>query len=326
MSNSSLVSYTRLSPNHSGKRNHAIDTITIHHMAGNLSVEACGNLFADPSRRGSSNYGIGSDGRIALYVDEANRAWTSSNGANDNRAVTIEVANNSAEPDWSVSPKAFAALIDLVTDICRRNGIARLVWSASKNDRVNHQGGCNMTVHRDFAATACPGPYLMEKMYEIAAKVNKRLDDTNDETIDANYMAVVTAKGGLHCRTAPISGDIVTTYPKGSVILIVKERSGWGYTGTGWVSLAYITKTENEEDDDMDVNRFSELWNEMRKGLQDNDCGSYSEQARQWATSSGLVVGGDPINGEPNYMWQDLMTREQLVTVLYRFAQMMGKA
>lgn len=109
-------------------------------------------------------------------------------------------------------------------------------------------------------------------------------------------------------------------------ILIVKERSGWGYTGTGWVSLAYITKTENEEDDDMDVNRFSELWNEMRKGLQDNDCGSYSEQARQWATSSGLVVGGDPINSEPNYMWQDLMTREQLVTVLYRFAQMMGKA
>ena len=90
MSNSKLVSYTRLSPNHSGKRRHAIDTISIHCMAGNLSVESCGRLFADRSREASSNYGIGSDGRIALNVDQGNRIWCNSSASNDNRAVTIE--------------------------------------------------------------------------------------------------------------------------------------------------------------------------------------------------------------------------------------------
>lgn len=81
------------------------------------------------------------------------------------------------------------------------------------------------------------------------------------------------------------------------------------------------------EDDDMDVKRFEELFLEMRKGLQDNDAGTYSNEARNWATSSGLIAGnGTEINGEPNCMWQDFLTREQFVTVLYRFAQMMGKA
>ena len=141
MSNSSLVVYTKLSPNHSGKRTKKIDTITIHCMAGNCSVETCGNLFANSARQASSNYGIGTDGRIALYVDEANRSWCTSSNANDQRAVTIEVANNGGAPDWPVSAKAYAALLDLVTDICKRNGIKRLVWSTSKNDRVNHLNG-----------------------------------------------------------------------------------------------------------------------------------------------------------------------------------------
>ncbi len=132
MSNSPLVVYTKLSPNHSGKRTKKIDTITIHCMAGNCSVETCGNLFASSARQASSNYGIGTDGRIALYVDEANRSWCTSSNANDQRAVTIEVANNGGAPDWPVSAKAYAALLDLVTDICKRNGIKRLVWSTSK--------------------------------------------------------------------------------------------------------------------------------------------------------------------------------------------------
>ena len=159
MSNSPLVVYTKLSPNHSGKRTKKIDTITIHCMAGNCSVETCGNLFANSARQASSNYGIGTDGRIALYVDEANRSWCTSSNANDQRAVTIEVANNGGAPDWPVSAKAYAALLDLVTDICKRNGIKRLVWSTSKNDRVNHLNGCNMTVHRDYANKSCPGDY-----------------------------------------------------------------------------------------------------------------------------------------------------------------------
>ena len=182
MSNSPLINYTRLSPNHSGRRNHVIDTISIHCMAGNASVETCGALFADPSRKASSNYGIGSDGRIALYVDEANRSWCTSNAANDNRAITIEVANNGGAPDWPVSGKAYSALLDLLTDICRRNNIKELLWKGDKSliGQVDKQ---NMTVHRWFAAKACPGDYLYNRHGEIAAEVNRRLKG-EDEPVD----------------------------------------------------------------------------------------------------------------------------------------------
>ena len=182
MSNSPLVTYTKLSPNHSGRRNHVIDTISIHCMAGNASVETCGALFADPSRKASSNYGIGSDGRIALYVDEANRSWCTSNAANDNRAITIEVANNGGAPDWPVSGKAYSALLDLLTDICRRNNIKELLWKGDKSliGQVDKQ---NMTVHRWFAAKACPGDYLYNRHGEIAAEVNRRLKG-EDEPVD----------------------------------------------------------------------------------------------------------------------------------------------
>lgn len=149
-------------------------------------------------------------------------------------------------------------------------------------------------------------------------------------SVDVNYQAEIIANGALNCRSEPISGAVLLTYPNGTIVTITKEQNGWGYTGTGWISLAYIKKisTPNSgtEDDDMDVKRFEELWLEMRKGLQDNDAGTYSAEARQWATSNGLIAGnGTTINGEPNCMWGDLLTREQFVTVLYRFAQMMGK-
>ena len=172
MSNSPLISYTKLSPNHSGKRTKSIDTITIHCMAGQLSVESCGALFAQSSRQASSNYGIGPDGRIALYVDEGNRSWCTSSNANDQRAVTIEVASDATHP-YAVKDKAYEALLDLVTDICKRNGIKKLVWSTNKNDRVNHLNGCNMTVHRDYAAKSCPGDYLYNRHSQIAAEVNR---------------------------------------------------------------------------------------------------------------------------------------------------------
>lgn len=168
MSNSKLVSYTKLSPNCNKPRNHKIDTITIHHMAGNLSVEDCGEIFARPGRQASANYGVGTDGRVALYVDEANRAWTSSSPANDNRAVTIEVANDGGAPDWHVSDKALEATVALCVDICRRNGIARLNYTGDKSG--------NLTMHKWFAATACPGPYLGSKFPYIAQEVNRRLN------------------------------------------------------------------------------------------------------------------------------------------------------
>ena len=167
MSNSSLINYTRLSPNCNKPRNHKIDTITIHHMAGNLTVEQCGSVFAPKSRKASSNYGIGTDGRVGLYVDEANRSWCSSNSANDNRAITIEVANDQIGGNWHVSDTALNKLIELCVDICKRNGIKKLNYTGNKSG--------NLTMHKWFAATACPGPYLESKFQYISQKVNAKL-------------------------------------------------------------------------------------------------------------------------------------------------------
>lgn len=178
MSNSPLVNYTKISPNKSSPRNHKIDTVTIHCVVGQCSVETLGNVFAPTSRRASSNYGIGYDGRIGMYVEEKDRSWCSSNAANDNRAITIEVASDTKEP-YAVNAKAYAALIDLLVDICKRNGIKELVWSTNKADRMNHKNGCNMTVHRDYANKSCPGTYLYERHAQIASEVNKRLGSTN---------------------------------------------------------------------------------------------------------------------------------------------------
>lgn len=178
MSNSPLVSYTKISPNKSSPRDHKIDTVTIHCVVGQCSVETLGNVFAPTSRQASSNYGIGYDGRIGMYVEEKDRSWCSSNAANDNRAITIEVASDTKEP-YAVNAKAYAALVDLLVDICKRNGIKALVWSTNKADRVNHKNGCNMTVHRDYANKSCPGTYLYERHAQIASEVNKRLGSTN---------------------------------------------------------------------------------------------------------------------------------------------------
>lgn len=173
-SNSKLVSYTKISPNKNSPRNHAIDTITIHCMAGNLTVETCGAMFAQASRQASSNYGIGSDGRIALYVDEKDRSWCTSSPSNDHRAITIEVANDGGAPDWHVSDKALDSLIKLVADICKRNKIKKLLW---KNDKslIGQVSKQNMTLHRWFANKACPGDYLVSKHPQIVKEVNKIL-------------------------------------------------------------------------------------------------------------------------------------------------------
>ena len=179
-SNSPLVNYTKISPNKNVNRNHKIDTITIHCVVGQCSVETIGNVFAPTSRQASSNYGIGPDGRIGMYVEEKDRSWCSSSASNDHRAVTIEVASDKKEP-YAVTKKAYASLINLVADICKRNGIKELKWKADKSliGQVDKQ---NMTVHRWFANKSCPGTYLYNHMGDIAAKVNKKLGATGQNT------------------------------------------------------------------------------------------------------------------------------------------------
>lgn len=180
MGYSSLVSYIKISPNKNSPRNHKIDSVAIHCMAGNLSVETCGDLFANPERKASSNYGIGTDGRIALYVDENDRSWCTSSGGVDHRAITIEVANSSIGDPWPVSDAAYQSLLNLLTDICRRHQISSLKWMASKEYAAAAANGGpvdqqNMFVHRWFANKACPGDYLYNAHGAIATEVNKRL-------------------------------------------------------------------------------------------------------------------------------------------------------
>ena len=184
MSNSKLVNYTKLSPNYTKMNNKVNKKITIHHMAGNLTVERCGEVFQNKSRKASSNYGIGSDGRVGLYVEESNRAWTSSNRTNDSEAITIEVANNTLDPTWTVSEAAFNKLIDLCVDICIRNNIKKLVWTGDSSG--------TLTCHYMFVATLCPGPYLKSKMSEIAQLINARLQ--GGEKVEARRNVELNAK------------------------------------------------------------------------------------------------------------------------------------
>lgn len=267
MSNSPLVTYTRITKNKTSPRNHAIDTITIHCIVGQWTAKQGCDYFATTDRQCSANYVVGKDGSIGLSVDEKDRSWCSSNGTNDNRAITIEVASDTTHP-YAVTAKAYAALLDLVTDICKRNGIKKLVWSTNKNDRVNHRNGCNMTVHRDFANKACPGEYLYSRHGEIAAEVNRRLQGaSNGGGVVVTPHSVEKPTGGttgatvtpyhvrvkitnLNIRKGPGTNYGATSYIQPGIYTIVAESTGkgaakWGKlkSGAGWISLDYATKT-----------------------------------------------------------------------------------
>lgn len=210
MSNSSLISYTRISPNKTVPRNKQIDTITIHCVAGNCSVETMGSIFAPTSRKASCNYGIGTDGRIGMYVEEKDRSWCTSSGANDNRAITIEVANDGGESTgWHVSDTALKSLIILVADICKRKSISKLLWKGDKS-LIGDVSKQNMSVHRWFAAKACPGDYLYSKHTYIASEVNKLLSSGSKLEIETD--------------TSVSSYPILRTGSSGSFVTILQKR------------------------------------------------------------------------------------------------------
>lgn len=181
MSNSSLVVYTKLSPNNSGARKHAIDRISPHCVVGQCSVETLGNIFAPTSRQASCNYGIGPDGRVGMYVEEKNRSWCTSSSANDNRAVTIECASDAKAP-YAFKDIVYERLIDLCVDICQRNGKKKLLWISDKTKALAYEPKSDemlLTVHRWFANKSCPGDWLMARMDDLAAKTTARLGGTS---------------------------------------------------------------------------------------------------------------------------------------------------
>lgn len=236
--NSSLVNYKILTNSHSGQRDHVIDTITIHCVVGQTAADSLGYYFQKIDA--SSNYGVGYDGKIGLYVEEKNRAWTTSSYANDRRAVTIEVASDTYAP-YKVTSAAYNALIKLVADICKRNGIKQLKWSTNKNERMNHLNGCNMTVHRDYANKSCPGDYLYGNMGDIAAKVNA--------IIGGASTVKITSDSKLRSK-AYCGGDskILANLKKGTAVTHISDDGcGWSKikagSNTGWVQNTRLSKS-----------------------------------------------------------------------------------
>lgn len=178
--NSSLVSYTKLSPNHSGLRTHSIDRITPHCVVGQLSAESICGCFTSTSRQASCNYGIGTDGRVSLCVEEKNRSWCSSSNANDQRAVTIECASDLTEP-YAMNSAVYVTLVNLCTDICKRNGKSKLLWLGDKDKTLNYSPKSDemvLTVHRWFANKSCPGNWLYARLGDLAEKVTANLGST----------------------------------------------------------------------------------------------------------------------------------------------------
>lgn len=214
MSNSSLVDCTVKSPNHSGARTHVVDRITPHCVVGQLSAEGIGNCFP-AGRNASCNYGIGTEGRVCLIVDEANRSWCSSSNANDQRAITIECASDKTEP-YAFNDKVYSKLIDLCVDICQRYGKKKLLWIDNKDKALAYNPASDemlLTVHRWFAAKSCPGNWMYARMGDLANKVTIRLGggsatplNAGSETSPAETPA---AASNTNYPTTPFTVDVL---------------------------------------------------------------------------------------------------------------------
>ena len=247
MSNSSLASYKKISPNRTSPRNHKIDTVSIHCAVGQFTAKQLLNLSRfvtyDSKNGASCNYAVGCDGSIGIGVEEKDRSWCTSSRSNDHRAITIEVASDKTHP-YKVTDKAYEALIDLLVDICKRNKITELKWEADKSliGKIDKQ---NMTVHRWFANKSCPGDYLYSRHGQIAREVNSRLNHAKKEfrvEVDIDNLNIRKGPGTDYAKTGKFTGVGVFT--------IVEEskgkgsKNGWGRlkSGAGWISLDFAKK------------------------------------------------------------------------------------
>ena len=249
--NSNMVAYTKLSPNHSGQRTHGIDRITPHCVVGQCTAEGLGDWFAKSSTQASSNYGIDKNGRVGLYVEEKNRSWCSSSGANDQRAVTIECASDTSEP-YAMNSAVYATLIKLCVDICKRNGKKKLIWFGDKDKTLNYSPKSDemiLTVHRWFANKSCPGNWLCARLGDLASKVTAQLGGAastpagGSQTPVSKFPAVpFTVKviiDDLNYRSEPSMNGKVNGQTGKGVFTIMEVRDGWGRlkSGAGWIYL-----------------------------------------------------------------------------------------
>ena len=260
---SSLITAERISPNRNSPRNHKIDRLTIHCFVGQVTADEGLAVFAKKSKKASCNYVVGCDGSVGLCVPEGDRSWCSSSAANDNRAITIEVASNTTHP-YAVTDKAMDALLDLIEDICRRNGKRRLIWFGNKEESLNYEPVDDelvMTVHRWFAAKECPGQYLLDRHLEIAIEINRRI---NYDAHEGPY----AVSGTYTVRT----GDTLWTLSRkwGVSVDDIIDANNDRYPGIGDTLLAgwIITMPGNT----YTVQRGDTLWSLSRKwGVSVND-------------------------------------------------------
>lgn len=250
--NSPLVSYTKLSPNHSGQRTHVIDRITPHCVVGQLTAAGICGCFTSSSVQASCNYGIGKDGDIGLCVEERNRSWCTSNNANDQRAVTIECASDKTHP-YAFTSKCYNALVKLCVDICKRNGKTKLLWLGDKDKTLAYNPAADemvLTVHRWFANKSCPGDWMYQRMGDLAAKVTVKLGDTIKTSTPtfSPYKVRVSIKD-LNIRKGPGINYASNGFCPVGVYTIIEESDGVGATkwgklksGAGWVSLDYAKR------------------------------------------------------------------------------------
>ena len=277
--NSPLVAFTLLSPNHSGQRNHKIDRISPHCVVGQCTAEGLGDWFHRPSTQASSNYGIDKNGRVGLYVEEKNRSWCTSNNENDQRAVTIECASGKVEP-YAMNELVYDRLIDLCVDICQRNGKKKLLWFGDKRKSLSYQPKEDemlITVHRWFANKSCPGNWLYARLGDLAAKVTARLSGGESEAIPSGMQArefqnltevqVIAKVGALFTADQKKSGILASIsmaqfilesgYGKSELAQganncfgMKKSLSGNTWGGSTWDGSSVYTKKTQEQNAD----------------------------------------------------------------------------
>ena len=278
--NSKMVAYTKLSPNHSGQRTHTIDRITPHCVVGQCTAEGLGDWFAKSSTQASSNYGIDRDGRVGLYVEEKNRSWCSSSNANDQRAITIECASDTAEP-YAFRDVVYQTLIKLCVDICKRNGKKKLIWFGDKDKTLNYSPKSDemiLTVHRWFANKSCPGNWMYARMGDLANKVTAQLDTSSDTPVktsgtQAKVLAglsegdVIKKVGALFTADQKKSGILASVslaqfilesgYGKSELAQkanncfgMKKSLSGNTWSGSVWDGKSIYTKKTKEQNKD----------------------------------------------------------------------------
>ena len=276
--NSPLVAYTKISPNHSGQRTHKIDRISPHCVVGQCTAEGLGDWFYKPSTQASSNYGIDKNGRVGMYVEEKNRSWCTSSNANDQRAITIECASDTVEP-YTMYEVVYAKLIDLCTDICKRNGKKKLLWFGDKDKSLSYEPKDDemlITVHRWFANKSCPGNWLYARLGDLAEKVTAQLGGA-DEVIPSGMQArefqkmteeQVLEKVGVLFTADQKKSGILASISMAQFILesgygkselaqganncfgMKKSLSGNTWGGSAWDGVSIYTKKSQEQNAD----------------------------------------------------------------------------